>query len=170
MRGPTTLSGSLPTLLGAIVLPMIGLLASWLVPLLAHRVIEGENERRLFRHITAWLCCVIVLAINFLLLEMPFKKIFMDFGIELPRLTLAFLVTGDWINTHWYAIPSLIAACAAMLSIDASVLLFVGRRQQANTGIKLWSAVMSAIPITLIVLPAVCIVLPALKLITELSG
>jgi type IV pilus assembly protein PilC len=72
-----------------------------------------EKAQSLKRRVTGAMvypCAVITVAIGILTFIMTyiipkFKKIFEDFQMQLPDLTLALIATSDWFAQYWYTIP-----------------------------------------------------------------
>ena len=120
---------------------------------------------------TATIIWVVVHGVLWLILMMiayfvipRFKKIFMDFGVELPGPTLLVLIASDWIVEFFYLfLPFVLAADGAVT--------FMLYQQGDSPGLRrAWLVFMIALPVCVGVFSIIALFSSIAKLTTELSG
>jgi len=123
---------------------------------------------------TATIIWVIVHGVLWLILMMfayfiipRFKKILMDFGVELPGTTLLILIASDWIVDYFYFLPFVLAV---PVLADATV-TYMLHQQWSSPGLRrAWLVFMIALPACVGVFSIIALLSSIAKLATELSG
>ena len=65
---------------------------------------KAQSLKRKVQGAMIYPCAVITVATLIVGFIMVFKKIFEDFGVELPNMTVALIDTSDWISQYWYTL------------------------------------------------------------------
>jgi type II secretory pathway component PulF len=94
-----------------------------------------------------------------------FKKIFMDFGVELPGSTVLTLCASDWVVDYFYLLPFVLAW---PILADAAVTYVL--YQEGGSLRRAWLLFMIALPALVVVSAIITLLLPLADLGFELSG
>ena len=114
-------------------------------------------------HSVLWL----ILMVNAYFVIPRFKKIFMDFGVELPGPTLLILTVSDWIVDFFYLLPFILGLA---ILVDGAVTYALCQPGGSPGLRRAWLAYMFALPACVLVFTIIALSTPLAKLATELSG
>ena len=122
----------------------------------APRVTLVHFNLHVFLHAVVWLGLTFVVYVP----VQRFKKIFTDFGVELPIVAqIAFSIT-DFLPF----------ALLPLLVVDWLLLASMGRQPNRRLQTIFWSVLMFTLPFVLAILVSYAVFEPLTKLISELSG
>jgi type II secretory pathway component PulF len=110
---------------------------------------------------TLWVCYFAGL----ILVVPRYKKIFAEFNLRLPDLTIAVIAVTDWAVTYWYV---LVLSLPFLLAPDVAVVLLLWRSGRRGL-VWVWGGVMIALPLVAGLLVVVAIHLALTNLLEGLS-
>ena len=93
------------------------------------------------------------------------KKMFMDFGVDLPGTTILVIQISDWVVEYSYLLPMVLVG---LIAADGMLLVHLSRSNRLLE--RLWSGLMFALPFVLMMFGLATILVPWLKLVSELGG
>jgi hypothetical protein len=110
----------------------------------------------------AFLWCAVVAS---LLLYVPrAEKLFRDFNMTLPAVTMLVLAVARWVGNYWYILPFWLVY---LLAADGGLLVLFYRRRRSLAWA--WGLLNAAVPVVLGVLAFLTIQMPMWKLLDGLS-
>ena len=94
------------------------------------------------------------------------EKIFREFDMKLPWLTVWVLDISNWVVSYFYLLPFHVAV---LLAVDGAVLYFLRRGSKAKILSWLWFVLIMALSIAVFALSVLAMQLPRLKLLEGLN-
>jgi hypothetical protein len=97
------------------------------------------------------------------------KKLFMDFGAELPLLSVWVIQISDGLIRNFFYLLPVLCTMASALGIEIVLFQDLHRQDATRTQARIWSGCTTALMLISLALPALGILLPLIEVLNNLS-